>query len=132
MADGRIDEILERLEALEERRHDGRGDRGPAPPPPRHDGGPPGPPGLGAGFDEKRVVDLLVGLVVEQMDHLLERRLADVRIDEKRLAKVIAEEVDRQISEAAQRLGDRYLRIKSAEEKDGKKKGKKKKRKRKK
>jgi hypothetical protein len=106
MPDGRIEEILGRLEALESlHEHGGGGRRHPAPPPPppRDDGGPPGPPGFGAGFDEKRVVDLIVGLITEQVDRILERRLADVRIDERRLAKVVAEEVDRCIGEAAER-----------------------------
>jgi hypothetical protein len=126
MADGRIEEILGRLEALEMRHESGGGGRGPAPPPPRDDGGPPGPPGLGAGFDEKRVIDLLVRLVTEQVDHLLERRLAEIRIDERHLAKVIAEEVDRQIGEAAERFGERYLAT-TGKPDDGKKKKKKKK-----
>ncbi len=123
MADARIDEILGRLEALEERKnHDGDRGHAPPPPPPRHDGGPPGPPGLGAGFDEKRVVDLIVGLVTEQIDQVLERRLAEVRVDEKRLAKVIAEEVDQRIAEAFERLGKRYDAEKKSEKKKKKKK----------
>ncbi|MBW2465570.1 MAG: hypothetical protein JRH11_28250, partial [Deltaproteobacteria bacterium] len=91
MSDDRLDEILTRLDGLEGDRNGARTDRGPGRPrPPAEDDRAPGPPGLGAGFDEKRVIDLIVSLVVEQTDRLLAARLDELRIDEARLGDQIA------------------------------------------
>jgi hypothetical protein len=103
-----MDDVMARLAALEARQGSGPPDRGPGPPPPPNDDdGPPGPPGLGAGFDEKRVVDLIVRLVVDQVDHLLVRRLAEIRVDEEKLSKTISRVVDERLDHAVFRMSER-------------------------
>ena len=104
MSDDRLDEILARLDGLEGDRDGAQTDRGPGPPPrPAEDDRAPGPPGLGAGFDEKRVIDLIVSLVVEQTDRMFAARLDELRIDEARLGDQIAGKVMKRLQEGMRR-----------------------------
>lgn len=70
----RIDEVLRRLEAIEQRLCALEG-RGPTPPPP------PAPHGCRLATDERRIVDLLVDLTSERIE---ERVRAIVREQERR------------------------------------------------
>ena len=103
MSDERTEELLRRLEALERRLDE----RAHTPPPPTHAPAP--PEGLGVGFDEKRIVDLIVSLTTENVVHELERRLDELRMPdgwiELMADRVVGRLADRLVGRIGEELG---------------------------